>query len=57
MAQRPKAKLKLKGQKSTDKKQSERFFEAARKLRVEDAVSKFEEVFKKIVPPKSFSKK
>jgi len=52
MAQRQKAKQKSKGPKITDKHQFERFQETARKLRIEEAVEKFEEVFKKIVPPK-----
>jgi hypothetical protein len=50
MAQRPKAKSKSKGQKSTDKKQSERFIETARKLAIEDTGGKFERTFSKLVP-------
>ena len=52
MDQRPKAKPKSKGQKDTDKAQSERFRQTARKLRADEAVKRFEEVFEKIVPPK-----
>jgi hypothetical protein len=55
MAQRPKAKRKQKSQRNTDKKQSERFIEAARTLGADDA-SKFESTFKKIVPEKLSSK-
>jgi len=51
MAQRQKAKRKQSAPKNTDKKQSERFVDAARKLHVEEAVDRFEEVFKKIIPP------
>jgi hypothetical protein len=38
--------------KLSDKEQSERFIETARKLRADESVERFEEVFKKIVPPK-----
>jgi hypothetical protein len=38
--------------KLTDKEQSERFIETARELDVEDNPSRFEEVFKNLVPPK-----
>jgi hypothetical protein len=55
MAQRPKAKPKSKGQKNTNKKQSERFIETARRLHIEEAVEKFEEVFKRIVPARQSS--
>jgi hypothetical protein len=51
MAQRPKAKPKSKGPKNTDKKQSERFIKAARKLGVDDKSKILEEVFLKIVSP------
>jgi len=50
MAQRPKAKPKLKGQKSTDKKQSERFIETARAIGVDETGKEFERALKKIVP-------
>ena len=49
MAQRPKAKRKQKSLKNTDKKQSERFIEAARKLDISDSKERFENVFKRIV--------
>jgi hypothetical protein len=52
MAQRPKVKLKSKGPKNTDKKQSERFIEAARRMQPEDE-EKFEKTFRTIVPIKS----
>ena len=45
---KPKPKPKL-----TDKEQSERFIETARELGAEEAAERFEEVFKKIVPPKT----
>lgn len=51
MAQRPKAKQKQKSQRNTDKKQSERFIEAARTLSTNDS-EHFESTFKKIVPAK-----
>jgi hypothetical protein len=38
--------------KLTDKEQSERFIEAAREIGFEDDSSRFEKVFKKLVPPK-----
>jgi hypothetical protein len=37
--------------KLTDKEQSERFIETARRLHAEDGGEKFEEVFRKIVRP------
>jgi hypothetical protein len=37
---------------TSDKEQSERFIETARRLRIEEAADQFEKVFKKIVPPK-----
>jgi hypothetical protein len=46
-------KPKPKKPKTSDKEQSERFIETARKLRVEEAADQFEKVFKKIVPPKT----
>jgi hypothetical protein len=53
MAHRPKAKQKQKqkSQRNTDKKQSERFIEAARNLNA-DNTEHFERVFEKIVPAK-----
>jgi hypothetical protein len=42
MAQRPKAKPKRKSQKNTDKAQSERFIETARKLSIDENNEKFE---------------
>jgi hypothetical protein len=48
MAQRPKAKPKRKSRKGTDKEQSERFIETARKLGVDESGKEFEEAFKKI---------
>ncbi len=56
MAQRPKAKQKRNGQKNTDKKQFERFKEAARTLGVDESGDTFERVFEKIVPPKRQTK-
>ena len=50
-AARTKAKRKPKP-KFTDKAQSERFIEAARKLGIEESDEKFEEAFKKIVSSK-----
>jgi hypothetical protein len=47
-AEKPKAKPKLK---FTDKAQSERFIETARKLGVEETGEVFEAALKKIVPP------
>jgi hypothetical protein len=52
MAQKPKQKPKTK---LTDKEQSERFKETARKLGVEENED-FEKIFTKIVPPKRPSK-
>lgn len=52
MGQRPKAKRKQKSPKSTDKKQSERFIEAARKLGADVSNKTFEHTFGKIVPAK-----
>jgi hypothetical protein len=41
----------------SDKRQSERFLEAARKLEVDEKKGEFfEEIFKKIVPPKRAGK-
>jgi hypothetical protein len=47
MAAKPKRKMKL-----TDKKQSERFKEAARKLECNKAGEEFERAFEKIMTPK-----
>lgn len=52
MARRPKAKPKAKDRKNTDKEQSERFKETARKLGADDSESLFNQAFKKIVPEK-----
>jgi hypothetical protein len=49
-AEKPKAKPKPK---FTDKAQSERFIETARKLGVEETGEAFERAFEKIVPVKS----
>ncbi len=49
MAQRPKAKPKLKGLKNTDKKQSERFIETARRLGADESGKKFEDITAKIL--------
>jgi hypothetical protein len=51
MAQAKKAKAKPK-RKFTDKAESERFIEAARKLGIEETGEVFEQAFKKIVPPR-----
>ena len=48
MAEKPKPKKKQKS-KSTDKKQSERFVEAARKLGLEETGIAFEEAFDRVV--------
>ena len=55
MDQRPKAKVKRNGPKNTDKKQSERFIEAAQELTAdsEQNAKTFEKTFKKILPPKA----
>jgi len=53
MAQRPKAKSKRKSRKGTDKEQSERFIETARKLGVDESGEKFETAIRKIATPKS----
>ena len=42
--------------KFTDKAESERFIEAARKLGIEEVGQPFEEAFKKIVPPRTVVK-
>lgn len=52
MAQRPKAKPKSKGPKSTSKNQAERFKKAARDLDVDESGKKFERAFETIVKPK-----
>lgn len=49
MAQRQKAKPKRKSPKSTDKTQSERFIETARKIAADESGKEFERVFKKII--------
>jgi hypothetical protein len=38
--------------KTTDKRQYERFVETARKLEVDESEEAFDQVFRKIVPPK-----
>jgi hypothetical protein len=38
--------------KATDKRQSERFLETARKLGANQSMEEFEKTFKKIVPPR-----
>lgn len=38
--------------KLTDKEQSERFKQTARELGVDESVERFEEIFRKIVPPR-----
>lgn len=53
MAQRPKAKPKSKGPKSTDKKQSERFIETARALGVDESGKEFELGLQKILRPEN----
>ena len=50
-ALKPRAKPKPKP-KYADKKQSERFVEAARALGIEETGAAFEEAFKKVAPPK-----
>jgi hypothetical protein len=52
MAHRPKAKPKSRGQKSTDKKQSERFIETARKHGVDESGKEFERSLQKILRSK-----
>jgi hypothetical protein len=53
MAQAPKPRPKQKPKpKFTDKKQSERFIEAARELGIENGGEIFDRVFTKVVPPK-----
>lgn len=49
--EKPKPKAKSKS-KFTDKAQSERFIETARKLGIEETGEAFERAFAKIVPPK-----
>ena len=51
-AAKPKVKARPKP-KFTDKAQSERFIETARKLGVEETGEAFEDAFRKIVPPKT----
>ncbi len=51
MAQRQKAKPKPKSQRNTDKKQSERFIETARKLQVDESGEPFERATKAILKP------
>jgi hypothetical protein len=53
MAQRPKEKPKRKGQKGTDKEQSARFIETARKLGISEDSSEFERALDKVLPRKS----
>jgi hypothetical protein len=58
MAQAPKPRPKPRPKaKFTDKAQSERFIEAARKLGIEDVGETFENSFKKIIPAKVSSAK
>lgn len=52
MGQRAKAKPKRKSPKNTDKEQSERFKETARKLAVDESGKEFMRAFEKIVPTK-----
>ena len=52
MAPRQKAKPKRKSPKGTDKKQSERFKEAARTLGADMSIEDFKRAFQTIVPPK-----
>lgn len=50
MAQRPKAKPKRKGQKNTDKEQSERFIKTARNLGIQDNSGKeFSQALEKVL--------
>ena len=53
MGQRQKAKSKRKSRKNTDKEQSERFMETARKLESDETGKSFERVFGKLVQRKS----
>jgi hypothetical protein len=55
MAEKPKRKQKTKS-KLTDKEQSERFRETARKSGADMSVDKFERLFLKVVPPKRRAK-
>jgi hypothetical protein len=61
MAQRPKAKPKPKGRKSTagrtDEAQSERFIETARMLQVDETGEKFNRAMRALAPRKTASKK
>ena len=50
MGQRPKAKPKRKSPRNTDKEQSERFIETARKLGVDESGDSFENAIKRVVP-------
>lgn len=52
MAQHPKGKPKRKGPKGTDKKQSERFKETARKYGADENGLKFERAVTRILAPK-----
>lgn len=52
MAQRPKAKPKSKGPKSTDKKQSERFKETARILDADESGRAFDKAVGTLLKPK-----
>lgn len=52
MGQRPKAKPKSKGPRNTDKKQSERFIEAARAHGVDESGKEFDLALKKILRPR-----
>jgi len=53
MAPRPKASPRKRGRSNTDKEQSERFIETARRLEADESGRRFEEAFRKLVPPKS----
>jgi hypothetical protein len=55
MAQRPKAKPKRRGQKNTDKKQSERFIQFAREMGADESGEKFERAAHVLIPTKKKS--
>lgn len=55
MVQRPKGKSKRSGPKNTDKVQSERFKETARRLGADESGEAFERTFRKVVPPRRAS--
>lgn len=56
MAQRPKAKRKKKSQRSTDKEQSERFKETARKLCADEPGHSFDEAIRAVIAAKPRAK-